>query len=52
MERQGSKDPDKLTQADWASWVVQAVKLQEDDHAKDLGYDNIFEPFVSNLQDS
>jgi hypothetical protein len=52
VERQVSKDPDKLTQADRASCVFHAVKLQKDDYAKDLGHDKIFEPLVIILQDS
>jgi hypothetical protein len=41
VERLVSEEPDKVTQADWASYIHHAVKLQDDDYAKELGRDKI-----------
>jgi hypothetical protein len=42
VEREVSKDPDKLTQADGATCAFHAVKLQEDDYAKDWDITKFF----------
>jgi hypothetical protein len=41
-----------VTQGDWATYAHHAVKLQENDYAKDLGHDEILEWIIINLQDS
>jgi hypothetical protein len=52
VERLVNEERDKVTQADWAFFAHPAVKLQEDDYAKELGRDKILELIVTNLQDS
>lgn len=42
----------KVTQADWASCVRRAVKLQEDYYVKELGRDEISEPIVIHSQEN
>jgi hypothetical protein len=41
-----------VTQEDWASCVRHAGNLQEEDFVKEIGWDEILEPIVINLQDS
>jgi hypothetical protein len=41
VERLVNEELDKVTQADWTFCVYHAVKLQEDDYAKELGCDKI-----------
>jgi hypothetical protein len=41
VERLVNGELDKVTQVDWAACVHCAVKLQDDDYAKELGHDEI-----------
>ena len=52
MERLMNEELDNETQAQWASCVKHAEKLQEDDFLKEIGRDTILEPVIINLQET
>ena len=48
-----NEELDNVTQAQWASCVRHAEKLQEDDFfLKEIGRDTILEPIIINLQET
>ena len=47
-----NEELDNVTQAQWASCVKHAEKLQEDDFLKEIGRDTILEPIIINLQET
>lgn len=51
VEELVNKELDNVTIEDWVKCVKHAVKLQEEDFAKELGRENILEPVVINLQE-
>ena len=47
-----NEELDNVTQAQWASCVRHAEKLQKDGFLKEIGRDTILEPIIINLQET
>ena len=47
-----NEELDNVTQAQWASCVRHAEKLQDDDFLKEIGRDTILEPIIINLRET
>jgi hypothetical protein len=52
VKRLMNEDLHRVTQEDWDSYIRHAENLQEEDFAKEIRQDKIWDPTVINLQDS